>query len=790
METLSAAPTVSHANGDNEVPQVSSTAEVFSSMRQAAHVMFQQRTRDLTKTDVLQDEFAAVAAEVDSLQQLFGKLSGEQAKIDALVEEGDQKRKECATMLQELDATIVQTSTDQQLCSKFYGNVDQVTRFLVSFIQGMVHDNGVQTVYSNPSSERSTSDLRFLINACKKKLKGRSTADFYSMVEVLHRSLGTVTRYSSEMLLTGAQNPSLIGFCSSLIEQGWSEHDELSYLHENLEAFWTLPRALEESFKRKNPLRRFETDGAWKNDPLGVMIQKDAREHDSLDLSLDEGNHVCSTMSPLTFLFQWPLTAKLVCRRFPDSAAFLRFLDAMEDQLYQSDQISVDSMHSTPKGADGSFSDVFSRSTVTEESAAHYPCIDECIRRIRSIFSAMEDRVVILTQMVDSWVGKYEKSSIYIEWNDFFRMKKELEDKYEKLILVALNWLSLCYECSQHCEIQKAQKESISHFEEKISRLSVSTVSSEISEEGILSEEMEKKFVSLCTEWSIIIDAIRANPYSALLHKQEALKALHDECLSQNTSTENGEAERDNFFLSCQKELSVLQSNKSCEENRLHDAQAELKLLENHQKRWEGLKEQVNVIQQKANVVIPSGSCTDDSDLFLDEPKMEDIIFSLKLLDELLLDSNSPLMSSQEIYSSGSQSVNAVKLFEEEMAKTILSDSDFQILSHSFQEFLKGDDIVDLGTCEVSRKVVHALLSDGYHPDCTDSNPFKLFYEWLHAHKLQNFLALPASALEDALAYLVAAERNWESQKVQSDSFHLDAERKMQLLREDIMVSL
>ncbi|XQJ27279.1 hypothetical protein NXY56_003271 [Leishmania guyanensis] len=116
--------------------------EAFDSVRQAAVVMFKQRTKDLTRLAQVETQCQAIDAELRHAQMCVTKLVSQQATLDALVEEEQQRTRQRESQLQELHSALLQLDEEHQTNGKRQRSAEAAIGAATAFIRRFTNADG------------------------------------------------------------------------------------------------------------------------------------------------------------------------------------------------------------------------------------------------------------------------------------------------------------------------------------------------------------------------------------------------------------------------------------------------------------------------------------------------------------------------------------------------------------------------------------------------------------------------------------------------------------------------
>ncbi|KAK7195742.1 hypothetical protein NESM_000504800 [Novymonas esmeraldas] len=142
--------------------------EAFDSVRQAAVVMFKQRTKDLTRLAQVESQCQMIDAELREAQTCAAQLAAKQASLEALVEEEQQRTRQREGRLQELHSTLVQLDEEQQASGKLQRSAEAAITAATDFIRTFTNTDGrlfhLLTLASARTAGRSARDLQRLVS--------------------------------------------------------------------------------------------------------------------------------------------------------------------------------------------------------------------------------------------------------------------------------------------------------------------------------------------------------------------------------------------------------------------------------------------------------------------------------------------------------------------------------------------------------------------------------------------------------------------------------------------------
>lgn len=145
----------------------STNEEAFDSVRQAAVVMFKQRTKDLTRLTQVETQCQAIEAELRQAQTCVTQLMAQQASLEALVEEEQQCTRQRECRLQELHSALLQLDEEQQTSGKLQRSAEAAIGAATAFIRTFTNADGrlfqLLTMASARTAGRSALELQRLL---------------------------------------------------------------------------------------------------------------------------------------------------------------------------------------------------------------------------------------------------------------------------------------------------------------------------------------------------------------------------------------------------------------------------------------------------------------------------------------------------------------------------------------------------------------------------------------------------------------------------------------------------
>ncbi|CBZ27377.1 conserved hypothetical protein [Leishmania mexicana MHOM/GT/2001/U1103] len=152
----------------------STNEEAFDSVRQAAVVMFKQRTKDLTRLTQVETQCQAIEAELRQAQTCVTQLMAQQASLEALVEEEQQRTRQRESRLQELHSALLQLDEEQQTSGKLQRSAETAIGAATSFIRTFTNADGrlfqLLTMASARTAGRSALELQRLLGDIQQRL--------------------------------------------------------------------------------------------------------------------------------------------------------------------------------------------------------------------------------------------------------------------------------------------------------------------------------------------------------------------------------------------------------------------------------------------------------------------------------------------------------------------------------------------------------------------------------------------------------------------------------------------
>ncbi|KAG5477703.1 hypothetical protein LSCM1_04999 [Leishmania martiniquensis] len=142
----------------------SANEDTFDSVRQAAVVMFKQRTKDLTRLVQVETQCRTIEAELSQAQACVTRLVAQQASLEALLEEEQQRSRQRESRLQELHSALLQLDEEQQRSSQLQHSAEVAIGAATAFIQNFTNADGrlfqLLTMASARTSGRSAVELQ------------------------------------------------------------------------------------------------------------------------------------------------------------------------------------------------------------------------------------------------------------------------------------------------------------------------------------------------------------------------------------------------------------------------------------------------------------------------------------------------------------------------------------------------------------------------------------------------------------------------------------------------------
>jgi chromosome segregation ATPase len=114
----------------------------FNSVRQAALAMFKQRTKDLTRLASVEAQSQKIASELQQVQTSVAQLATQQACLEALVEEEQQRMRQREGCLTELHGALVQVDEEQRAYTKLQQTAEATINAATTFITRFTSSEG------------------------------------------------------------------------------------------------------------------------------------------------------------------------------------------------------------------------------------------------------------------------------------------------------------------------------------------------------------------------------------------------------------------------------------------------------------------------------------------------------------------------------------------------------------------------------------------------------------------------------------------------------------------------
>lgn len=148
--------------------------DAFDSVRQAAAAMFKQRTKDLTRLAEVEAQCQDVEAELRQAQGCVAQLTAQQAALDAVVDEEQQRTRQREACLQELHSALLQLDEEQQTSSRLQHAAEAAIAAATAFIGRFTDPDGrlfeLLTNASVQTAGRSARELQGLLAAVRQGL--------------------------------------------------------------------------------------------------------------------------------------------------------------------------------------------------------------------------------------------------------------------------------------------------------------------------------------------------------------------------------------------------------------------------------------------------------------------------------------------------------------------------------------------------------------------------------------------------------------------------------------------
>ncbi|KAG5492959.1 hypothetical protein JKF63_01539 [Porcisia hertigi] len=152
----------------------SANEEAFDSVRQAAVVMFKQRTRDLTRLAQVEEQCQTIETELHQAQTCVAQLAAQQASLEALVEEEQQSTRQRENRLQELHSTLLQLDEEQKMSGRLQQAAEAAITAAATFIQNFTDADGrlfqLLSTASARTGGRSARELQRLLTEVQQGL--------------------------------------------------------------------------------------------------------------------------------------------------------------------------------------------------------------------------------------------------------------------------------------------------------------------------------------------------------------------------------------------------------------------------------------------------------------------------------------------------------------------------------------------------------------------------------------------------------------------------------------------
>ncbi|KAG5503945.1 hypothetical protein GH5_04801 [Leishmania sp. Ghana 2012 LV757] len=157
----------------------STNEETFDSVRQAAVVMFKQRTKDLTRLAQVETQCQTIEAELRQAQTCVTQLVAQQASLEALLEEEQQRSRQRESRLQELHSALLQLDEEQQTSGELQHSAEAAIGAATAFIRKFTNADGrlfqLLAAASARTSGRSAPEIQRLLAGVQQVLSAAET---------------------------------------------------------------------------------------------------------------------------------------------------------------------------------------------------------------------------------------------------------------------------------------------------------------------------------------------------------------------------------------------------------------------------------------------------------------------------------------------------------------------------------------------------------------------------------------------------------------------------------------
>lgn len=200
--------------------------EAFNSVRQAALLMFKQRTKDLTRLANVEAQSQQIEAELQQAQTSMAQLSVQQASLEALVEEEQQRIRQREGGLAELHGALVQVDEEQRTYKKLQQSAGAAVDAATTFIAQCTSPSG---------------RLFHLLAAAKELIAGRTSRDLQAVLAVVQQKLTEAAEQRQRLrsrpgcvtATEGLPQEDVVAGCVAVL-RGWATQVEVWSRHRDL----------------------------------------------------------------------------------------------------------------------------------------------------------------------------------------------------------------------------------------------------------------------------------------------------------------------------------------------------------------------------------------------------------------------------------------------------------------------------------------------------------------------------------------------------------------------------
>ncbi|KPI88939.1 hypothetical protein ABL78_1984 [Leptomonas seymouri] len=164
----------SQANAATDAKHRLADEEAFDSVRQAALVLFKQRTKDLTQLSSVEAQSQKIEAELQQAQVSLAQLSAQQASLEALVEEEQQRVRQREGRLTELHGALVQLDEEQRMYNKLQQSAEAAigaaTMFIGRFTGAECRLFQLLTMAKERAGGRNARELQVVVTQVEQRL--------------------------------------------------------------------------------------------------------------------------------------------------------------------------------------------------------------------------------------------------------------------------------------------------------------------------------------------------------------------------------------------------------------------------------------------------------------------------------------------------------------------------------------------------------------------------------------------------------------------------------------------